>query len=108
MATLNCDSKRNTALHGLVGPLVPRLLGADRESLVVVMEWLAGPTVEEVIRGTDRHDAERRLVAYARAIGLSTRKAGTLSRKLPRLGRSVASLRVTSGPPLRATLMARR
>jgi hypothetical protein len=59
-----------TALHGLVGPLVPRLLGADRESLVVVMEWLAGPTVEEVIRGTDRHDAERRLVAYARAIGL--------------------------------------
>jgi len=62
----------STALRGLADTAapVPHFRGEDRKSLVLVMEALDGSTVEDVIRGNDREEAARGLVAYANAIGL--------------------------------------
>lgn len=71
---LGTDAERRfeaelTALQALNGTIatVPRCRGADRESLVVIMDASEGPTVEDLIRGTDRVEAERGLIGYAKA-----------------------------------------
>lgn len=59
---------------------IPHLLGEDRDDLLIVMDFVDGPSVEDMIRGSDRDLALRHLVSYARAI-----------RTLHRIGRSVVS-----------------
>jgi len=61
-----------TALEALeVRPLAPvaHLLGSDREALLLVMEYVGDTSVEDLLQGRPREDAERALVGYASAIG---------------------------------------
>src|SRR2546428_1866376 len=52
-------------------PLAPvaHLLGSDREALLLVMEYVGDTSVEDLLQGRHREDAERALVGYASAIG---------------------------------------
>ena len=61
-----------TALEALEArPLAPvaHLLGSDREALLLVMEYVGDTSVEDLLQGRPREDAERALVGYASAIG---------------------------------------
>ena len=60
---------------GMPAP-VARLLGSDRASLLLVMEYVGDRSVEDALQGETREDAERSLVAYASAIGRLHRAGG--------------------------------
>ena len=62
----------HTTLSTLAGSLapIPALRGADSERLVLIVDAIDGPTVEEVLRGGAPGGADRWLVAYARAMGI--------------------------------------
>jgi len=61
-----------TALEALdarpLSPL-PHLLGSDRESLILVMEYVGDTSVEDLIQGGQARKAESALLGYASAIG---------------------------------------
>ena len=61
-----------TALEALEArPLSPvaHLLGTDRQALVLVMEYVGDTSVEDLLHGGHREEAEQALVGYASAIG---------------------------------------
>ena len=57
-------------LNGMPTPVAPRLVGADPEAGILLMEDLGpGPSLADALLGEDRERARAGLVAYAEALG---------------------------------------
>jgi hypothetical protein len=74
-----------TALEALEArPLSPlaHLLGSDRKSLILVMEYVGDTSIEDLIQGREARPAESALLGYASAIGRLHRAGSGVLRAL--------------------------
>lgn len=68
-----------TALEARPQSPLAHLLGSDRGSLIVVMDYTGDTSIEDLIQGEQPEDAEPPLVGHASAIGGCTGRAARLS-----------------------------
>lgn len=78
IAKFGQDTREHDALAQLDPTgLAPRLLATDDEHLIVIMEDLAGTTLDAVLQGNDADAAEAGLFAFAHAFGAMHARTAT-------------------------------